>query len=200
MTVFYTQVSCKSSSQEFFDRKNNWGLINAIIGVYICISFWLSINHAANKLKIDDKLNDYQLVKLTEYTVCGHISKDFYHEVIAQTEPEPIGEEELTKDEARERVPIQRFARYFMNETKRQLGGEQYRVADLIFTFNNGEMLQLLRKRAQYLSDAKFHKAQSVESKMTELKQEKFDQLVVPIYFYCTFMEDFGQQEAVNRG
>lgn len=35
---------------------------------------------------------------------------------------------------------------------------------------------------------------------MTELKQNKFDELVVPIYFYCTFMEGFGQQEVVERG
>lgn len=33
---------------------------------------------------------------------------------------------------------------------------------------------------------------------MTDLKNEKYDELVVPIYFYCTFTEDLGIQKALE--
>lgn len=53
-------------------------------------------------------------------------------------------------------------------------------------------MLKMLKKRASYLSSAKFDKARAIEHKMTELKNENYDEFVKPIYFYCTFMEDLG--------
>ena len=35
---------------------------------------------------------------------------------------------------------------------------------------------------------------------MTDLKNEKYNELVVPIYFYCTFMEGVGMYMAEKRG
>ena len=67
-----------------------------------------------------------------------------------------------------------------------------YRIADLNFNFRNEPMLKMLKKRASYLSSAKFDKARAIEHKMTELKNENYDEFVKPIYFYCTFMEDLG--------
>ena len=50
-------------------------------------------------------------------------------------------------------------------------------------------MLILLHKRYKYLCNARFDKAEEIEAKMTELKNEKYDELIVPNYFWCTFME-----------
>ena len=41
-------------------------------------------------------------------------------------------------------------------------------------------------------------KAERIEDKLTELKNEKFDELVVPNTFYCTFMEGTGHQAALT--
>ena len=75
--------------------------------------------------------------------------------------------DELTDEQIRDRVPIQRFTKYFIEQTQKQLAGEgateeeieKYGVADLIFAFNNGKMMKLLIKRAGYLSKTKFEKA-----------------------------------------
>ena len=45
---------------------------------------------------------------------------------------------------------------------------------------------------------AKFDEASQVETKMTALKNEKYDELIVPNTYYCTFMEGTGQQAAVR--
>ena len=61
-------------------------------------------------------------------------------------------------------------------------------------------MLKLLSKRAKYLSKTKLRKASQVEQKLTQIKNEEFEEMVTPIYFYCTFMEAEGVQEATHRG
>ena len=53
-----------------------------MLGLYICLIFWLGINNTSIISEIDDKLLDYQLVTVDDYTLCGHIDKEFYDEVI----------------------------------------------------------------------------------------------------------------------
>lgn len=75
----------------------------------------------------------------------------------------------------------------------------KYRVADVTFAFNNGKMLKYLAKRAQYLSKTEILKALKVEQKLSELKNKRYEELVTPIYFYCTFMNSEGINEAMDR-
>ena len=59
-------------------------------------------------------------------------------------------------------------------------------------------MLTLLQKRYKALCQARFKKAERIEDKLTEIKNEKFDELIVPNTFYCTFMEGAGHQAALT--
>ena len=51
----------------------------------MCLVFWMRINRISNELKINEKMLDHQLVKIDDYTVCGRISKDFYDDVLKQS-------------------------------------------------------------------------------------------------------------------
>ena len=107
----------------------------------------------------------------------------------------------MDSDTKRDNVPIRRFKKYLIEHIQKnleqnsstQLNREQSRVADIAFAFHNREMLVLLKKRYEYLCKAKFEKAEKVEEQLTKIKNEKFDQLIVPNTFYCTFMEGLGQ-------
>ena len=59
-----------------------WGLLQAVLGLYMCLIFWMRVNRISNELKINAKLIDSQLVTIDDYTVCGRISKQFYDDVI----------------------------------------------------------------------------------------------------------------------
>ena len=48
-------------------------------------------------------------------------------------------------------------------------------------------MLNRLEKRGDALKSANFEKASAIEKEMTQFKNENFDELTVPKYFYCTF-------------
>ena len=53
-------------------------------------------------------------------------------------------------------------------------------------------MLVLLNKRYKYLCAAKFEKAEKIEEQLTKIKNEEYDDLVVPNYYFCTFKEGIG--------
>lgn len=58
-------------------------MLVAVLGLLICLIFWIRINRISNELKINEKMLDYQLVKIDDYTVCGRISKEFYDDVLS---------------------------------------------------------------------------------------------------------------------
>ena len=74
-----------------------------------------------------------------------------------------------------------------------QLDREHSQVADIVFAFDNRDMLKLLKKRYKYLCSASFDKAEKIEERMTQLKNQQFDDLVVPNYYFCTFKDGQGQ-------
>ena len=54
------------------------------------------------------------------------------------------------------------------------------KIADIVFAFNNQEMLLLLKKRYKYLCEAEFEKAEKIESQLTEIKNSKLQDIIVP--------------------
>ena len=103
----------------------------------------------------------------------------------------------------RDRVPIRRFKTYLIKMIEQALMNEglteeQSRVADIVFAFNNHKMLELLQKRYKYLCDAKFEKAAIVENKLTDLKNNQYQNLTIPNTYFCTFMEGEGSRKAAN--
>lgn len=86
-TVFFAQVSCQSEGGNtgiYMWRKRFLGLLLATIGVFICIYARLTITHISSSLMIEEKLLDYALVSIEDYSVTARISKDFYQDVISE--------------------------------------------------------------------------------------------------------------------
>ena len=58
----------------------------------------------------------------------------------------------------------------------------------------------MLEQRNKYLSKTEFENVKKVEKKMTQIKKDKYEELIVPNTFYCTFMHGEGQQRAIECG
>ena len=50
----------------------------ATIGVTICLIYHFKIERIENELRIDDKLLDYELLSIDNYSIMGFISETFY--------------------------------------------------------------------------------------------------------------------------
>ena len=63
-----------------------------MIGLAGCLIYRLKIVMSENELRINDKLLDYELISIDDYSVKGPISESFYKDVVEATKPENEGE------------------------------------------------------------------------------------------------------------
>jgi hypothetical protein len=61
-----------------------------------------------------------------------------------------------------------------------------------VFSFNNAELISLLRERGQHVMYQRFDKMRETEKKISLLKDEKFNTLIKPCDAFITFEEEDG--------
>ena len=122
---------------------------------------------------------DLDEITIEDYTVKGPISQKLYDTAL-QKHRDPFAENDSNK---REIVPIQIFKSYLtekiqmnlQDNPETQLSVEQSQIADIVFAFDNKQMLKLLTKRYKCLLNANFKEAEKIETQLTQIKNEKFD-------------------------
>ena len=73
-----------------------------------------------------------------------------------------------------------------------------YAIADLQLAFDNGEVQNMLQKRAVALRSGKFEKVRKIQEEMTKYKNENFEELTTPKVFYATFHHEYAYHKAVE--
>ena len=176
---------------------------------------------------INDKLFDLKLITASDYTATGIITPTqweyFKKHKLFSTESrakawilgdmlKSQNEEHIDKIEANDALkdsnkekdpkPALKFELEFTEELEKALqqenvSEEMSKVADLQLAFDNAELLRLLELRANYLKAANFDKANELEEKLTQLKNEKFEKFMRPNTFYVTFKYEDTMVKAV---
>ena len=65
----------------------------------------------------------------------------------------------------------------------------EVRIADIVFSFNNSELIKALRARGSCIASQDFNKMREQEAKVNELFND-FDNLTIPVSAYITFLEE----------
>lgn len=68
----------------------------------------------------------------------------------------------------------------------------EVKIADIVFAFNNAELIQLLKARGNHIMFQRFDAMRDIEKKISTLKDEKFRDLVKPVDAFITFEEEDG--------
>lgn len=68
----------------------------------------------------------------------------------------------------------------------------EVKIADIVFAFNNAELIQLLKARGNHIMFQRFDAMREIEKKISTLKDEKFRDLVKPVDSFITFEEEDG--------
>ena len=68
----------------------------------------------------------------------------------------------------------------------------------LELAFQNGEVIQLLRERGCAIMNEEWEEQRKLESKLNELKTEKFEKLSNPCHIFVTFECEEGNQRALS--
>jgi len=68
----------------------------------------------------------------------------------------------------------------------------EVKIADIVFAFDNAELIELLRKRGNHIMYQRFDKMREVEKEITVLKDTKYMELTKPVDAFITFEEEDG--------
>lgn len=84
-----------------------------------------------------------------------------------------------------------------LNEMKGKPGNEglkihEVKIADIVFAFNNSQLINLLKQRGQHIQFQRYDKMREIEKQISTLKSEKYDALVRPVDAFITFEEEDG--------
>ena len=64
------------------------------------------------------------------------------------------------------------------------------KIADIVFAFNNAELIKLLKERGQHIMFQRFDQMREVEAKISKLKDENYQDLTRPVCAFITFEEE----------
>ena len=68
-TVFFSQVACTTEPKALVGSKNKWGLFVTTLGLLMVIIYRLRLRRIENELKIEEKIMDYSLTSIDDYTI-----------------------------------------------------------------------------------------------------------------------------------
>jgi hypothetical protein len=71
-------------------------------------------------------------------------------------------------------------------------------IADVVFAYDNADLIALLRERADYIKAAEWDKLTECEQRIEKLKNDEFKKLTRPVYAFITFEEDEGHVMALE--
>lgn len=80
-TLLFAQVSC-TQTEEMLEKKSEWGLAAACIGLLICLFFSITIRSFLTLDEINEKLLDLELVTVDDYTVQCRLKPRIYDEFL----------------------------------------------------------------------------------------------------------------------
>lgn len=66
----------------------------------------------------------------------------------------------------------------------------EVKIADIVFAFNNQDLINLLKERGQHITYQRYKKMREVEKEISQLKDSKFNDLTRPISAFITFEEE----------
>ena len=133
-----------------------------------------------------------KLVTINDYTIEAKIKPEMWHKFRRETNWTVEQDEVLPfEDELGDEIQNQIMKKTGKTE-------EDVSIADVVFSFNNSTLLQMLEKRAQALKFLDFERSTEIEYEMTEYKDKNFQKLTVPNRAFITFKYHSAFLDAIN--
>ena len=156
------------------------------------IVFYSKLAYMKNIFKINEELQDMKLVTINDYTIEAKIEPEMWHKFRRETNWTVEQDEVLPfEDELGDEIQNQIMKKTGKTE-------EDVSIADVVFSFNNSTLLQMLEKRAQALKFLDFERSTEIEYEMTEYKDKNFQKLTVPNRAFITFKYHSAFLDAIN--
>ncbi len=171
----------------------------AVLGLLACFIYSIAIFYLKRQSKLNFKSWDVQTITPGDYSVEYEISQHSYDWFLRTVYP---------ADEANGVSPAFSLKNYMKNEIERQLDEHliqkkatssdnehlaklaHVKIADIVFAFNNADLINLLKLRGNAIMNQKYDKMREIENQITLQKKDHYDHLTRPVCAFVTFEEE----------
>lgn len=182
--------------------KHNQISVVSCCGVFLVCVYIIVIYYFKRVSKLNQLDWDIQTITPGDYTVQYEITDKAYKWFLAS--------DTYKKDKNRGMSVGESLKAYLKNELEKTLTDklkemkndplvdtqniniQTVKIADIVFAFNNAELINLLRERGGHIMFQRYDKMREVENKITQVKNEKFSSLIQPCDAFITFEEEDG--------
>jgi len=198
----FVQYSCEQS-QDLLQRKYRELSYVSGLGVFAVCLFSIVLYYFKTASKINRIDWDIQTITPGDYTLHYEITDEAYEWFLSNVYSRNGDEEKGISIGSSLKSHLRQEIEKLLNEKLHQMRAEnpeecknikisQVKIADIAFSFNNAELIDLLRQRGQHIMYQRFDKMREVEAKISELKDRNFKNLVKPCDAFITFEEEDG--------
>jgi hypothetical protein len=178
----------------------------ACLGVLIVLVYLTCLHYFKRHSELDQVKWDMLTITPGDYTMQMEITKKMYDHYIKNIHcrhpDEPVGvrlkeyiklmlENELNQ-KLKEKKNKPKLAEQ-EGEDDDHLNIEEVKIADIVFAFNNDQLIKLLKQRGTFIMQQKYDKVAETEKKIMEYKEANIDDLIRPVDAFITFEEEDGK-------
>jgi hypothetical protein len=194
----FVQFECHQSAEQLSTKREQAAMVSSLAVLLVCV-YLIVLHYFKRSSALNQMEWDVQTLTPGDYTAQYEITEkayNFFLNVIYPNEKERgksigIALKEYLKRE------LENVLTHKLKELKEKPGSDnlkcdEVKIADIVFAFNNSQLINLLKLRGQHIMFQRYDKMREVEAQITTLKNEKFDSLVRPVDAFITFEEEDG--------
>ncbi|CDW85661.1 UNKNOWN [Stylonychia lemnae] len=196
----YVQYSCEQP-KELLERKYRELSYVSCLGAFAACVFSIVIYYFKRTSKLNQIDWDIQTITPGDYTLHYEITDEAYNNFLSTIYSQNGDEEKGVSRGMSLKNYLRKEIEAILTEKLQQVRATNpeecknikistVKIADIAFSFNNAELISLLRERGQHIMYQRFDKMREAEAKISELKDRRFIDLTKPCDAFITFEEE----------
>lgn len=198
----FVQYSCEQPV-ELLERKHRELSYISCLGIFAACIFAIVIYQFKQSSKLNQIGWDIQTITPGDYTLYYEVGDEAYdwfiENIYRRNGDEENGISAGMSFKLYLKAEIERLLTEKLEQMRRESPEEcrsinirEVKIADIVFSFNNPVLINLLKERGQHIMYQRYDKMRQVEEKISKLKNEKFTSLTKPCEAFITFEEEDG--------
>ena len=175
----FIQYSCEISEDELTDKRYQ-ALWAGCTSVFSCLVLLSVLKYRANSISIEKREWDIQTVTASDYTIEFKISQKQFDDIKAKMDYESFMYYDA--EGLRFKLYLQKIIE---DRVKELSGGQEGRVADINFGYKNGDLLDNLYKRGDYIKYKQWDQLNLINKEITRDMHENMATYTTPV---CAFV------------
>ncbi len=195
----FISFTCVQEKERLALKYEQTSMIACLGVLLVCV--YLSVLHWFKRASdLNQMVWDMETITPGDYTVQMEISQKAYEYFIQNVyDREKTRKTDLSVGEClksyikRELEEVLTLKLQELKPENSELKINEVKIADIVFAFNNSQLITLLKQRGNHIMFQRYDKMREIEAQISNLKNEKYNELTRPVDAFITFEEEDGK-------